>query len=96
MNALGYSAHHIVSHSHRGAASVRAHLRRLGFTAADLDKAYNGAWLKGGKGSYHAGLHTTKYFKELEKRLLPLGNKADVIDELGNIAWELMDGTFPH
>ena len=94
MNALGYAAHHIVPKAMGAADDIRQHLFSHGFTASDLDKAFNGVWLKGGKGSYHAGLHSTAYLDKLRQRLIPLTSNSDIIDELGNIAWELMDGTF--
>jgi hypothetical protein len=93
MHALGYEAHHLVPKSLSKfpiAKAVRDHLVNLGL---DVDKAYNGVWLKR---AFHRTIHTRKYFDELAKRLLPLNNKNDVIDELGNIAWELMDDTFPY
>lgn len=63
MNALGYAAHHIIPRRLDAANDLRTHLRSLGIRARDLDRAWNGVWVK--HPLPHLNMHTPTYIRNL-------------------------------
>jgi hypothetical protein len=75
---VGTAAHHIVAKNHKMADGARRILYDLGFTEKDLDKAFNGVWLRRNnqvagraRGVIHSRLHTRAYFRELLQGTFP-------------------------
>ncbi len=99
---VGTAAHHIVAKNHKMADGARRILDDLGFTKKDLDKAFDGVWLRRNsqvasraRGAIHSRLHTRAYFSEVQRRLASAESKAQAIHILQGIRRELLQGTFP-
>ena len=84
------------------AIASRTHLANLGFNSND---AANGVFLVHNKGNaaptpanvgaLHNRIHTSRYFAEVYRRLMPTRSATEAKDALQKIAGELQQGTFP-
>jgi YD repeat-containing protein len=85
----GQVAHHIVSRYAGRADGARQVLKRVGM---DLDDPNNGVILDA---SRHYGLHTKRYYEEVELALKPARTYADAVSILALIRVRIVAGTFP-
>lgn len=100
----GTDAHHIVAHTHRGAAPAQAILRKHGI---DINSHFNGVWLprnssaSRARGALHrergSALTRKSYLDEVNQRVIAAdaGGRAAVLRELQKIRFDLLNGTFP-
>ncbi|MEC4272974.1 AHH domain-containing protein [Adlercreutzia sp. R25] len=95
----GYAAHHIVAGGAEKAEEARRILKRWGI---DINSPANGVFLPAKKeivseSIYHPGLHTNKYYYEINRRLSDAADsKEGVLQELAEIRNELLAGTFDY
>lgn len=96
------AAHHIVAASDIRAVEARGILRMYGVYIND---SHNGVYLPFKSdglsknlmnSAYHPGIHTNKYYYELNSRLRNATSRSDVMEILEDIRAELLDNTFPH
>lgn len=94
----GSAAHQIVAGDHMNPDAIRAR-QVLARNDIDINNEINGIYLKHidpnsiQPGAYHRVIHTDKYFKNVADRLEAaelLGGRDGVMDELGNIANDLL------
>ena len=90
-------AHHIVAGTSRHHHDARVVLQRYGI---DINSANNGVFLpscgtSGAIGAIHCGGHTRDYFDAVAERIVTAGasGKIAVLNELGSIKLELLQGT---
>lgn len=91
------AAHHIVAGNDRRAAGLRNILEKYGI---DINSADNGVFLPTEKGvseaTYHRGLHTNNYYKNVERLFQGVSSKEEAIEVLQNIREQLIEGNFPY
>lgn len=99
----GEDAHHIVASTHRRAADARKILDKY---QIDINDAANGVGLKptGARPAHHGtGLHSHRGIDAVDRRLRAAvqgvddwaTGRAKVLEELGNIRTDILNGTFP-
>lgn len=91
-----FATHHIVAGNEPRAAASRAHLHDL---CIGINEAINGVFLRYtdvGTGAYHPGLHTTRYYEEVERLVLPTTTRAQATAVLQGIAAALRRDEFPY
>lgn len=87
----GDHAHHLVPSTHAGGKDARKILDKHGI---DFNDAVNGVFLSP---SVHAPLHTTKYMKEITKRIKRASkSRQEVLDALKKIEQDILNGNFPY
>ena len=89
----GDHAHHIVPSTHSGGRKARDILDDYGINFNDAE---NGVFLSP---SLHHPLHTTKYMREVTKRIVNAAkskSRPKIIDTLKDIEKEILNGTFPY
>jgi len=93
------AAHHIVAHSSPKAAAGRAVLNRFG---VGINDAENGVFLPRNVNSanpngvaVHSTLHTDEYYQSVNDVLGGAQSRQDVLDGLGHIRNQLLNGAFP-
>ena len=95
----GYAAHHIVAGGDGRADPARQILKHW---EIDINDPSNGIFLPAqreivSESAYHPGLHTNKYYDEINIRLTRVsGSKKGVLEELDKIREELLAGTFEY
>lgn len=89
-----HAAHHIVAGSAPEAQEAREILEKYGI---DINSAENGVFLPTVKGvssaAYHPSLHTTLYYRIVNRLLRNASSREDVIDILDSIREELLKRT---
>ena len=95
----GFATHHIAA---GGAPRAKPAVKILEDLEIGIDDAVNGVYLPNSKAAaeasglaYHRGLHTNKYYDAVNARLRGSASKEEAIERLGEIASELVAGTFP-
>ena len=94
-----YAAHHIVAGGDKRADDARKILEKWDI---DVNDPSNGVFLPARKeivseSAYHPGLHTNKYYDEINNRLIRAsGSRESVLKELDKIRNELLAGTFEY
>ncbi len=92
-----FATHHIVAGRAKGAREARTVLLKFGI---DINDAANGVFLPTIKNvsaaSYHPGLHTNKYYENVNRMLLEATSEKEARDILDKIASMLLNGKFPY
>ena len=94
-----HDAHHIVPAADKRFPEAEETRKILEKFDINLYESANGVWLprKAGidPGTYHPGIHTRKYYREVELLMRRATTKEEAIETLKNIGRELSKGTFP-
>ena len=91
-----HAAHHIVAGTAEAASEVRGILIKYG---VNINDAVNGVFLPSIRcvdtAMYHCDLHTGVYYSAVNELLRSASSRNEVIEILGYIRNELLNGTFP-
>jgi RHS repeat-associated protein len=95
---VGEAAHHIVAKAAKAAAPARAVLEKFG---VGINSAANGVNLPAVRGAVsqavnHLTLHTSEYFRNVNDLITQAASRSEVLQTLGHINDQLLNGSFPH
>jgi len=85
----GKAAHHIVAFAAKAAEPARKALANFGI---NINASENGAFVDR---AVHAGLHTKKYFQEVNRLIGQAKTREEAVEALKYIAGRVSAGTFP-